>query len=131
DVFFGKRLGIVLNISESNLYSENARTNVTYNYTTTATDQRPVVPTAIGLFQSPRINRRSTVTFTSDFKATPNLVLSLGLIYNAAQLYNSQRTFTFTATNRAAVVGPAPLENFTAAGTITTAPAIVMKPGEA
>ncbi|MSU24249.1 MAG: TonB-dependent receptor [Opitutus sp.] len=131
EVFFQQRLGVVLNISESNLYSENARTNVTYNYTTTATDQRPVVPTAIGLFQSPRTNRRSTVTLTSDFKATPNLVLSLGLIYNAAQLYNSQRTFTFTATNRAAVIGADPLASFNATGTVTTAPAIVMKPGEA
>ncbi|HUR57291.1 MAG TPA: TonB-dependent receptor [Opitutaceae bacterium] len=131
DVFLNRRLGVVLNISESNLYSENARTNVTYNYTTTPTDQRPVVPTAIGLFQSPRINRRSTVTFTTDFKATPELVLSLGLIYNAAQLYNSQRTFTFTATNRAAVVGADPLRDFTGTGTITTNPAIVMKPGEA
>ena len=131
DVYFGRRLGIVLNVSESNLYSENARTNVTYNYATTATDPRPVVPTAIGLFQSPRLNRRSTVTFTSDFKATPNLVLSLGLIYNAAQLYNTQRTFTFTATNRAAVIGTEPLRNFNATGTVTTNPAAVMKPGEA
>src|SRR6185436_2991691 len=131
DVFLQRRLGVVLNISESNLYSENARTNVTYNYATTATDQRPIVPTAIGLFQSPRINRRSTVTFTSDFKATPDLVLSLGLIYNAAQLYNSQRTFTFTATSRATVVGSDPMSGFNGTGTITTNPAIVMKPGEA
>ncbi len=130
DVFFQKRLGVVLNISESNLYSENARTNVTYNYATTATDQRPAVPTTIGLYQSPRTNRRSTVTLTSDFKATPNFVLSLGLIYNAAQLYNTQRSFTFTATNRAAVVGTDPLSAFTAAGTVTTNPAAVMKPGE-
>ncbi|MBI5770739.1 MAG: TonB-dependent receptor [Verrucomicrobia bacterium] len=131
DVFLNKRLGVVLNISESNLYSENARTNVTYNYTTTTTDPRPVVPTTIGLYQSPRLNRRSTVTFTSDFKATPNLVLSLGLIYNAAQLYNTQRTFSFGATNRAAVVGADPLAAFTASGTITTNPAAVVKPGEA
>ena len=130
DVFFDKRLGVVLNVSESNLYSENARTNITYNYTTTAADQRPVVPTAIGLFQSPRLNRRSTVTLTTDFKATPNLVLSLGLIYNAAQLYNTQRTFTFTATNRAAVVGADPMAAFNATGTVTTNPAAVVKPGE-
>ncbi len=131
DVFLDRRLGVILNISESNLYSENARTNVTYNYTTTATDARPVVPTAIGLYQSPRLNRRSTVTFTGDFKATPDLVLSLGLIYNAAQLYNTQRTFTFTATNRAAVIGANPLADFNATGTVTTNPSTVGKPGEA
>ena len=131
DVFFGKRLGVVLNISESNLYSENARTIVTYNYTATPTDPRPVVPTAVALYQSPRINRRSTVTLTTDFKATPNLVLSLGLIYNGAQLYNTQRTFTFTATNRAAVIGADPLRSFNATGTITTNPSAVVKPGEA
>ncbi|MEI6465941.1 MAG: TonB-dependent receptor [Verrucomicrobiota bacterium] len=131
DVFLQKRLGLVLNVSESNLYSENARTNITYNYATTATDQRPVVPTAIGLYQSPRLNRRSTVTFTADFKATPSLVLSLGLIYNAAQLYNTQRSFTFTATNRAAVVGQDPLRGFAGTGTITSNPSAVVKPGEA
>lgn len=131
DVFLGRRLGVVLNVSESNLYSENARTNLTYNYTTTATDQRPVVPTAVALYQSPRLNRRSTVTLTTDFKATADLVLSLGLIYNAAQLYNTQRTFTFTATNRAAVVGADPLASFNATGTITSNPSAVVKPGEA
>ena len=131
DVFLGGRLGVILNISESNLYSENARTNVTYNYAATASDPRPVVPTAIGLYQSPRINRRSTATLTTDFKATPDLVLSLGLIYNAAQLYNTQRTFTFTATNRAAVTGADPLAAFDATGTITTNPSAVVKPGEA
>ncbi|MFM8336284.1 MAG: TonB-dependent receptor domain-containing protein, partial [Opitutaceae bacterium] len=131
DVFLGGRLGVILNVSESNLYSENARTNVTYNYAATAADPRPAVPTAIGLYQSPRLNRRSTVTFTTDFKATPDLVLSLGLIYNAAQLYNTQRTFTFTATNRAAVTGADPLAAFDATGTITTNPSAVVKPGEA
>lgn len=131
DVFFDQRLGVVLNLSESNLYSENARTNVTYNYTTTATDARPVVPTAVALYQSPRINRRSTVTLTTDFKATSQLILSLGLIFNGSHLNNTQRTETFTATNRAAVVGPDPLANFTAAGRITTNPAAVDKVGEA
>ena len=131
DVFFGGRLGVILNVSESNLASENARTNATYNYTTTATDARPVVPTSIALYQSPRINRRSTVTFTTDFKAGPSLVLSLGLIYNTAQLYNTQRTFTFAAPNRAAVVGADPLRTFAATGTITSAPSAVVKPGEA
>ncbi len=131
DVFLGRRLGMILNLSESNLYSENARTNVTYNYTTTATDTRPIVPTAVGLYQSPRLNRRFTATFTGDFKATPSLVLSLGLIYNAAQLYNTQRTFTFTATNRAAVIGADPLADFNATGTVTTNPSTVGKPGEA
>jgi TonB-dependent receptor len=130
DVFWDRRLGVVLNISESNLYSENARTNVTYNYASTATDPRPVVPTAIGLYQSPRLNRRSSVTLTTDLKATPEWVLSLGLMYNAAQLYNTQRTFTFTATNRAAVVGLEPLRSLAATGTVTTNPSAVVKPGE-
>jgi TonB-dependent receptor len=131
DVLLGGRLGVILNVSESNLASENARTNVTYNYTTTATDPRLVVPTSVALYQSPRINRRSTVTFTADYKATPSLVLSLGLIYNAAQLNNTQRSITFTATNRAAVIGADPTADFDAAGRITTAPSAVVKYGEA
>jgi iron complex outermembrane receptor protein len=81
DVFFNKRLGVVLSISESNLYSENARSVVTYNYAPTAADPRPAVPTAVAFLHAPRLNRRSTVNLNTDFKATDNLVLSLGLLY--------------------------------------------------
>jgi iron complex outermembrane recepter protein len=132
DVFFNKRLGAVLSISESNLYSENARSIVTYNFTPTAADPRPVVPTSLQFLHAPRLNRRSTVNLNTDFKATDHLVLSLSLLYNYASLYNPQRSVTFNAGTRANIVGADPLVSFTSAtnGTVTTAPNLVVKPGE-
>ncbi len=132
DVYLGKRLGVVLSISESNLYSENARSVVTYNYTTTATDQRPVVPTSLAFLHAPRLNRRSTLNLNTDFKATDRLVLSLSLLYNYASLYNLQRTMTFNAGTRANITGTDPLVGFTSAanGTVTSGPSSIVKPGE-
>jgi TonB-dependent receptor len=132
DVFFDKRLGVVLSVSESNLYSENARSTVSYNYTPTAADPRPAVPTSLSFLHAPRLNRRSTTTLTTDFKATSHLVLSLSLVYNYASLYNLQRSETFNAGNRALVVGATPLTSFTSAatGSVTSAPSVVVKPGE-
>lgn len=108
DVFFKNRLGINFNISESNLYSAHGRATVTYNYTPTAADPRPVVPTTLSFLNVPRSNRRSTVNLTGDFKATPRLVLSLGLLYNYQDLSSLQRTINFNLGARGTVVGPDP-----------------------
>ncbi|HUR58386.1 MAG TPA: carboxypeptidase regulatory-like domain-containing protein, partial [Opitutaceae bacterium] len=43
DVFLNRRLGVILNISESNVYQETLFTQMAYNATPTATDQRPLV----------------------------------------------------------------------------------------
>ena len=112
DVFLNKRLGVNLNISESMAYSANARTTITYNYTPTAADPRPVVPTSLAFLHAPRTNRRSTVNLTSDFRATPELVLSLGLLYNYADLNNPQRALTFGPGARSTVPGANPLLEF-------------------
>ncbi|PAW68282.1 MAG: hypothetical protein B9S34_02975 [Opitutia bacterium Tous-C1TDCM] len=132
DVFFNKRLGINLNISESMAYSANARTTIAYNYAPTAADPRPVVPTSLAFLHAPRTNRRSTVNFTSDFKATPRLVLSLGLLYNYADLNNPQRALTFNAGARNLVVGADPLLSLTSAatGAVTVNPAAIVKQGQ-
>ena len=133
DVFFNKRLGINLNISESMAYSANARTTTTYNYVPTVADPRPVVPTAINFLHAPRTNRRSTVNFTSDFKATERLVLSLTLLYNYAALNNPQRSLTFNTGARATVVGANPLTSFTtnnAAASVVSNPAAIVKLGQ-
>jgi hypothetical protein len=106
DVFFNRRLGINLNISESMAYSANARTTMTYNYGATAADPRPVVPTAISFLHAPRTNRRSTVNLTSDYKASDRLVLSLTLLYNYADLNNPQRALTFNAGARRSATSP-------------------------
>jgi TonB-dependent receptor len=133
DVFFNQRLGVNLNISESMAYSANARTTITYNYAPTAADPRPVVPTALAFLHAPRTNRRSTVNLTMDFKATPRLVLSLGLLYNYADLNNPQRAVTFNTGARNTVLGADPLINFTTSATnanITSNPAAIVKLGQ-
>ncbi len=133
DVFFNRRLGINLNISESMAYSANARTTMTYNYTPTAADPRPVVPTSIAFLHAPRTNRRSTVNLTGDFKASDRLVLSLTLLYNYADLNNPQRALTFNGGARNTVLGADPLRSFTTTSTasvITSNPAAIVKLGQ-
>jgi TonB-dependent receptor len=132
DVFFNKRLGVNLNISESMAYSANARTTVTYNYATTTADPRPVVPTSLNFLHAPRTNRRSTVNFTADFKATPRLVLSLTALYNYADLNNPQRSLTFATGARNLVTGTDPLVSLRSAttGTVTSNPAAIVKQGQ-
>ncbi|HRE80138.1 MAG TPA: TonB-dependent receptor, partial [Opitutaceae bacterium] len=143
DVFFSGRLGINLNISESMAYSANARTTVTYNYTPTAADTRPVVPTAVNFLHAPRTNRRSTVNLTSDFKATDRLVLSLGVLYNYADLNNPQRSLTFNLapastvsgviTGRGSVLGDQALTKVTTSSTVANVvsnPAAIVKLGQ-
>ncbi len=132
DVFFNKRLGINLNISESMAYSANARTTLTYNYTPTAADTRPVVLTAINVLHAPRTNRRSTVNFTADYKASQRLVLSLTLLYNYAALNNPQRSLTFNTGARNTVIGTDPLTSFatTTAGSVVSNPAAIVKLGQ-
>jgi TonB-dependent receptor len=133
DVFFNKRLGVNLNISESMAYSANARTTLTYNYAPTAADPRPVVPTALNFLHAPRTNRRSTVNFTADYKASERLVLSLGLLYNYADLNNPQRSLTFNTGARNTVIGADPLRSFTTnstAANVVSNPAAIVKLGQ-
>jgi TonB-dependent receptor len=133
DVFFNRRLGVILNVSESMLYSANARTTITYNYAPTAADPRPVVPTALAFLHAPRTNRRSTVTLTADYKATERLVLSLGLVYNYAALNNPQRALTFNTGARNTVIGTDPLTSFRTSATnanVVSNPAAIVKLGQ-
>jgi iron complex outermembrane receptor protein len=132
DVFFNKRLGVNLNISESMAYSANARTTTTYNYAATAADPRPVVPTQLVFNHAPRTNRRSTVNFTTDFKASQRLVLSLTLLYNYADLNNPQRALTFNTGARGTVIGADPLMAFstTTAASVVSNPAAIVKQGQ-
>ncbi len=133
DVFFNQRLGVNLNISESRAFSANSRVTNTYNYAATAADPRPIVPTNLLFIYAPRTNRRSTVNFTSDFKATPRLVLSLGLLYNYADLNNPQRSLGFATGARNTVLGDDPLLSFTtssATASVTSNPTAIVKLGQ-
>jgi TonB-dependent receptor len=105
DQFFKNRLGVVLNLSESNQYALQWRMNYTYNTVATAADPRPRVITGVAFLQQPKFSERFTPTITLDFKATDHLVLSLSAMYNYYDTVFDGRTANFTAGNRAAVTG--------------------------
>ena len=113
DVFFNRRLGIVLSVSESNLYQEANVVTLSFDRTPTAADRRPEVITQFTLNQALRFNERFATTITADFKATDRLVLSFGAIYNWSELWNPQRNIVLTTGPRATVVGADPLMSFT------------------
>jgi len=107
DVFLDNRLGILVGVSESNLYNEQYRVDHTYNRATTATDTRPEVLTQILLKDGPKWTERFTATLTADFRASDDLTLSLGLVYNTydARFYNRQVTMQAAANNTGATTG--------------------------
>jgi TonB-dependent receptor len=133
DVFLNKKLGIILNVSESNVYSVSSRSTMTYNYGTTTADQRPVVPSTIAQVIGPRTTERFTTTLTVDYKAMPKLNVGFTYIYNYSDLYFNLRTATFTNGSRSAVVGDEPLVSFKTTGTgssLTIANQAISKQGE-
>ncbi|MES2697838.1 MAG: TonB-dependent receptor [Verrucomicrobiota bacterium] len=134
DVFFNKRLGIVLNLSQSNTYLPTSSTVNTYNYTTTPTDQRPVVLSSISTTANIKTGlSRSTVTFTSDYKVTPRLVASFTYIYNTLANFSMAPQVTFATGARTNVLGADPSVSFTttgAASTVTLANSGVSKNGD-
>ncbi len=106
DIFFNNRLGVILNVQESNLYNEQYRVDHTYNRTPTATDPRPQVLTQVLLKDGPKWTNRGSYTATFDFRATPNLSFSLNALFSRyhAQFYNRQVTMIAGGT-RATVPG--------------------------
>ena len=134
DVFLNKRLGVVLNISESNVYQEALITAQAYSTAVTPTDQRPLVPTTLNFQWAPRFNKRFATTLTADYKISPQLNVGLGVVYNYADLWTPQRTVIFNSSSgaRSQVVGTDPLLSFTSApsGTVTVNPVAVAKMGE-
>lgn len=132
DIFFDKRLGVVLNLSQSSIFGGNTRPVFTYNYSLTAADPRPVVPTSLAFNQSFRITDRMSATLTTDFKATTYLTLSMRVIYSESDLWNTQRTVTFNTGARNTVIGANPLTSFTTSATnasVASNPVYISKPG--
>jgi iron complex outermembrane recepter protein len=107
DVFFNNRLGILVGISESNLYNEQYRVDHTYNRSPTASDPRPQVLTQILLKDGPKWTKRFSTTASADFRASDDLSLSLGVTYNsyAAAFYNRQVTMRASDNNTGAATG--------------------------
>ncbi len=133
DIYFNKRLGLVFGLSESNSYLQRAPTTMTYNYTPTVASPDPVALTAIRVQQIHQTIERFAASFTADFKATPHLVLSLGVIYNHYEVWSGQRAVTFnTGARTTPVVGANSLTDFstTANGSVTVEPQGVAKVGQ-
>lgn len=138
DVFLDRRLGVVLNVSESNVYQEAVITQTSFNATPTVTDPRPLVITNLNFQHAPRFNKRFATTLTTDYKFSPNFNVGLGLVYNYADLWTPQRTTIFNVgtssanTGRNNVVGTDPLVSFTTAAnaSVTVNPVAVAKFGE-
>jgi TonB-dependent receptor len=106
DILLNKRLGIILNVSESNSFTEQRRLETTYNRTPTTIDSRPVVITRLDLRDGPKTTKRGTVTLTADYKFSPKLDFGGGIIWSRyeAGIYNRLYRFNFAnASNRADV----------------------------
>ncbi len=132
DVFLNRRLGVVLNISESNVYQEAMIASLGYNGTPTATDPRPLVFTTLNFQHAPRFNKRFATTLTSDYKISDALNVGASIVYNYTDLWTPQRTVIFNAGARAAVTGTDPLLSFQSgpAGLVQANPVAVAKFGE-
>lgn len=105
DVFLQERLGVVLNLSLSNQYALQRRTNYTYNNAATAADPRARVITGLAFWQQPKYSERFTPTLTIDYKVTSSLVLSLTAMYNWYDTFFDSRQANFAATGRNVVTG--------------------------
>jgi TonB-dependent receptor len=102
DVFLNQRLGVRLGISQSKALLMEQYVTHTYDKNPTAADPRPMVLTAIRFSDGPKMVDRGTITFTSDFKASSRLVLSMTTMFNAYEhryLLSRQLTFTAAAAN--------------------------------
>ncbi|PTX91380.1 TonB-dependent receptor [Opitutus sp. ER46] len=141
DVFLNKRLGIVLNISESNTYNVSARSTMAYNYAATATDPRPVVPYSMAQTIGPKFKENFSTTLTVDYKLSPTLNFGVTMMYNYTDQWFNLRTATlYTATSSAAtrttanvVKGDDSLYGFTTTTTgsrLNMAANGISKPGE-
>ena len=88
------RLGILLGLSESNLYNEQQRVQNAYG---TATSGGQPIVTSVIFKDGPKWTERNTATMTVDFKATQSLILSLNLSYNGYEMFAYNRLSTLSA----------------------------------
>jgi TonB-dependent receptor len=96
DVFFKNKLGVVFSVQESNVYVEQYRVDQNYNRVPVAPDTRGQVLSSVLLKDGPKWTERGSYTMVADFRATPNLTLSLSTLFARyhGQFYNRQVTMT-------------------------------------
>ena len=105
DSFLNHRLGVVANLSESNMYNQQRLTQFGYNTTTTATDTRPYVINSLTFKSGPKFTERFSASLGLDFKASDKLVFSFvsGYQWYSAQYFNRQ--LAITNNSRAGITG--------------------------
>ena len=105
DSFFNHHLGVVFNVSESNMYNQQRLVQLGYNTTPTATDPRPYVLNSLTFKSGPKFTERFSASLGVDYKASDKLTLSWvsGYQWYSAQYFNRQ--VALTAGSRANVTG--------------------------
>ncbi|WP_277557544.1 TonB-dependent receptor [Ereboglobus sp. PH5-10] len=117
------KYGLIINISESNIYSITHRTGLVTDYAPTAADPRPQLPNNFYFQEQPRVNHRFAATIRGDWRVTPRLTLGATINYNKTDTWSKLRKVAFSAglgTNRATslnVIGNAPMYSFETTGT--------------
>src|SRR5215207_672537 len=99
DVFLNQRLGVQLSLSQSLVVYQQQSVTHTLSRTTTPTDQRPLVVTAVSFGDGPKFGDRDTASLNLDFKASSRLVLALTTMYNTYSGRTFSRSLAFTAAN--------------------------------
>jgi len=97
--FLNQRLGILLSASRANSYTEQYQVSNGYNRNATAADPRPHVIRQIDFKDGNKTILKDAYMMTADFRATPNLVLSLNAIYTYTEGEFWNRNFTWVAAN--------------------------------
>ncbi|HEY0966056.1 MAG TPA: TonB-dependent receptor [Opitutaceae bacterium] len=107
DVFFNRRLGILLGASHAESYTEQYDTNIVYNKTPTTTDTRPMVIQSLQFKDGAKWIYKDAMTGTVDFKATDRLTLSFNAIYTftSGEFWNRNFNWTASANNTNATNG--------------------------
>lgn len=123
--FFNQRLGLLLNLTHTSSFTDNNFVTMTEHRTPSAADPRPLVVRQISFRDSPRFLTKDAVLLSADFKATPNLVLSLSAIYNYYETTNWAKLFNFIAdSGRSRVGGDGILEVVATPSATNTNPAL-------
>jgi iron complex outermembrane receptor protein len=93
--FLEGRLGVLVGLSESNLYNEQQRVQNAYGAGTGLSAGQQVV-TSVIFKDGPKWTERQTATLTVDYKATASLILSLSGSFNGYEMFAYNRLSTLT-----------------------------------
>jgi TonB-dependent receptor len=112
DIFLNKRLGVVVNLSNSNVFNSPTFTTTTINTAATAADPRPAVVTGLSIQDVMNVYARENATITVDMKITPSLIASLGFTHTFLNIISPRNVVSFATGGRTTVLGNNPVTGF-------------------